>query len=623
MSAIAAIIRFDRGPADPEAIRAMTCAMDYRGPDGIAHWIGDGAALGHCMMHTTVESLTEAQPLASEDGTVHLVMDGWLSHPEELRARLLERGARLRDRSDAELVLKAWQTWGEDCCNHIDGEWAFVIWDERNRTVFAARDHVGLRPLHYHWDGRRLLIASDIAGVLAAGDISARLNPGMVAEHLAVEWHSREETLWQGVMRLPSATAMRLDANGPHLSRYWLPPLEVALRYPREEDYVAHYRELLADSVRRASRTHALLACEVSGGLDSSAVFALAMREQAAGRLLAPDLRGYTYSFPPGGPEDEAEYADAVAAHLDTAITKVAPFLPDRAWFAARSLADRDMAVYPNVAMGVNISRAATGDGARVVLNGEGGDNFMGGMPHYFAEHIVEGDWRALMRSAREDAAELGWRETLGNIARFGIGPLLPEQVRGARRRSRDRRRPAPPILSPRLRELIRQRRINRPASPAAAPAQRTLFARLNDPLFGYMCEYLSRERARGGHELRSPMASRAMVEFAFATPHRLRVRGNLHKHVHREAMAGLLPEKVVRRRSKAHFNFSFERMLDRELTSVIRKLPHCGMEAYVDSDVLDGWIAEYFRAVSEDRRVYDLWAVFGLSLLMQAGVTE
>lgn len=619
MSGFAGILRFDGRPIEADVIRRMTNAMAYRGPDGIAYWSDENAALGHCMFRTTAESLEEMQPHADESGRFVLVMDGWLANPDELRAELAERGARLRNRSDPELVLKAWLTWQERCCDHIEGEYAFLIWDTQRRSAFALRDHVGLRPLHWHWNGKRLLFASDINGILAAGDIERQINSGVVAEHLVFKIRSPDETLWQGVMRLAPAHAMHVDASGPRTSRYWLPPLEVTLRYPREEDYHEHYRELLADSVRRASRTHLPLACDVSGGLDSSAVFALAQRELLAGRLPAPSLRGYTWSFPPGGPEDEAEYADAVAEHLGVALTRVKPFLPDADWFAERSRADCDMAIYPNVAMGVNNAMAISADGARVVLNGEGGDNFLGGMPYYFAEHIMEGDWRALVRSAREDAAELGWGETLGNMLRFGIGPLLPEPVRKMRRRYHASRAAMHPLLSPELRELHRQRAMTKRDSPRAAPNQRTLFSRLTDPYFAYVCEYVSRERSRQGLEPRSPMASRAIVEFAFATPQRLRVRGNLDKHVHREAMVGLLPDKVVRRRTKAHFNFCFERILDKELDCVIGIFPQCGMERFVDYDELLSMWSHGSDSVTQPWRGYELWAVFGLSTLMQA----
>ena len=159
MSGIAAIIRFDGGPVARADIERMTAAMDYRGTDGIAHWTADQAALGHCMLRTTAESLEESQPLANEDASLVLVLDGFIANYEELRRDLLARGARLRDRSEAELVLRAYEAWGEDCPVHIDGEYSFLVWNARRRQVFCARDHAGMRPLHYHWDGRRLIVA--------------------------------------------------------------------------------------------------------------------------------------------------------------------------------------------------------------------------------------------------------------------------------------------------------------------------------------------------------------------------------------------------------------------------------------------------------------------------------
>lgn len=619
MSGIAAILHFDGRPADPQALRRMTRAMDYRGPDGIVHWTDRGAALGHCMLRTTAESLEEVQPLADESGNLHLVMDGWLANPDELRAELLALDARLRDRSDAELMLRAYQTWGADCCNHMDGEWAFLIWDAQNRRAFAARDHIGINPFHWHWNGRRLLVASDASAIIAAGDFEVRFNDSMVAEHLAFELHTAEETLWQGVMRLQPAHSMHIDANGPRVSRYWWPPRSVTLRYPREADYVDHYRELFTDSVRRASRTHLPLACEVSGGLDSSAIFAVALRELKAGRLPAPSIRGYTYSFEPGGPEDEAEYADAVAEHVGVPLVKVEPFLPDVGWFVERARADWDLPCYPNMAMAVNIGEAVRRDGARVVLNGDGGDNFLGGEAHYFAEHIMDRDWNSLVGSAREDAAELGWRRTLANIWHFGVGPLAPAPLRDARRHLGKSRRPVSQLLTPPFRELLQQRRQNHPAQPDAGPAQRTLFSRLTDPYYAYVCEYVAREAARNGHHSRSPMASRALVEFAFSSPQRLRVRGNMVKHVHREAMVGILPDKVVRRRSKATFGFAFERILDKEFEHVVNAYADYGLEKYVDScelDVLKSQIGGLRAGMSPNN---ELWAVFGLEVLLRA----
>ncbi|TAL43579.1 MAG: asparagine synthetase B, partial [Salinibacterium sp.] len=122
MSGIAGIVYFDERPAEAAQIEAMTSAMDYRGPDGIRHWVKGSAAFGQCMLCTTPESLDEIQPLANEDESIVLVMDGRVDNWEELRRKLSQENCPLRTRADAELVLRAFERWGSDCLAHIEGD---------------------------------------------------------------------------------------------------------------------------------------------------------------------------------------------------------------------------------------------------------------------------------------------------------------------------------------------------------------------------------------------------------------------------------------------------------------------------------------------------------------------
>jgi asparagine synthase (glutamine-hydrolysing) len=149
MSGIAGVIHFDDAPVDLGLIETMTSAMAYRGPDGLHHWVEGSVALGQCMLRTTPESLEESQPLTNEDQSLVLVMDGRVDNWEELRRELLSCGAVLRNRADAELVLRAYEIWGRDCLAHIDGEFALVIWDVRRREAFCARDRFGSKPFYY------------------------------------------------------------------------------------------------------------------------------------------------------------------------------------------------------------------------------------------------------------------------------------------------------------------------------------------------------------------------------------------------------------------------------------------------------------------------------------------
>ena len=617
MSGFAVIIDFTGRPIDPAAIAAMTAAMDYRGPDGIAHVIDGAVALGHCMLHTTAESLEEVQPLKNDDGSLILVMDGYLTNWAELRSELLAHGAALRTRADAELVLRAYEQWGDDCPNHIDGEYAFVIWDGRRREAFCVRDHAGMKPLHFAWDGRRLTVASDIAGVLANREVPRRPNRAMIAEHCANEWFSLTETLWQDVNRLKPAHWMRVSAGGIATERHWAPPTEVTIRYPRDEDYFEHYRAVLQDSVRRASRTHLPLGCEVSGGLDSSAIFCVADRLLQAGQLPAPDLIGYTYLFEPGADADEVRYARAVAAHTGRTIREVAPFFPDLGWFRQRGHDDLDIAPYPNAAMAVNIGKAATGEGCRVVLNGEGGDEFLTGKPFHYHEDLTAGDWPAIRRSLNADIADLGTVAALRRFGRYGLAPMLPRRILDFRQKLRANRGPndftSAFWMSDDLEAILKQRRakIDRDEIHAVVNLpRRAMGMAIYEAFLVFARDYLARQCARGGYQLRSPMYSRSFIQFAFATPEHIRLRGAAKKYTHAQAMTNFLPDVVTRRKDKADFMICFERILD------TMQVCFTGQFAERNPDVFDaaGLFALY-RAFREggygEKPSWELWGCF------------
>lgn len=630
LSGIAAIIRFDGGSVAPGEIGRMTAAMHYRGVDGIAHWSdGQGAALGHCMLRTTAESLEEVQPLANEDASLVLVMDGWLSNWEELRSDLLARGARLRTRSDAELVLRAYEAWGEDCPKHIDGEFAFLVWDKRRQVAFCARDLAGLRPFFYHWDGRRLLVASDMAVIVRHPGVEQVLNRGMMAEFMAAEWFNREETLWSGVMRLTPAHWMRFGRDGQSSSRYWMPPMEVSIFYKRDEDYFDHYRELLFDSVRRASRTHLPLGFHVSGGLDSSANFCVAHELLRTGRLPAPSIEGYTYFFAEGGEADEIEYARAVGQYLGRTVREVPPFMPELSWFEQRIDADLDIPSFPNGAMEQSIGKVAVADGCRIILNGEGGDEWMEGKPFFYQELLAARDWRQMGSAFREDLFDLGVWKTARRILRTIYLTTAPELVKSIRTKYYMPRGPNQHNgafwLSDGMQELFFKRRDmygNRELKNISNLSRRDMYFILTIPYMEHIRNFMSRQGARIGYETRSPMYVRRFIEFSFATPERLKIRGTRKKFMHSMALKGLVPDAVLDRRTKAGFSVAFERQLCKAVERLVVPTMDGG-SGNVDRDGIARLFARFCQNPESGTGMWELWSIFVCERLVEMAASR
>jgi asparagine synthase (glutamine-hydrolysing) len=618
MSGIAGIVRFDDGPIEAGRIEKMTAAMPYRGPDGINHWVRGSVALGHCMLRTTQDAFEEKQPLANEDETLVLVLDGWLSNWQELRAELLVRGVRLRSRADAELVLRAYEAWGPECLSHIDGDFAFVIWDARQRRAFCARDRVGNKPFNYHWDGTTLIFASELHAILAVPGVPESLNTGIVAELLAAEWTSRDETFWKGIFRLMAAHQMVVDSSGPHLTQYWLPDLFTALPYAREEEFIEHYRGLLEDTVRRMARSHAPLACEVSGGLDSSALFAVADALLRQGRLPAPGLDGYTLKFDDDSHANELDYSRAVAQHVGRPVHEVTPSRMSLDWYREQARHYRNFPSYPNGTMGLGIRAEARVRGSRVLMGGDGGDQWLCGSRIYYADALAARSWRELRDSIAIDRSSAGLPASLWWILRYGFYPLLPDVARRGLRRvvtsdrqgGIDTRAWLAPALKADLRtQLDKQRHVL--VMKTRWVSQRGNMLTLSSGFSVFARELEERMAASTGIELRRPFFSQDMIQFSLSTPERWRLRGNWDKYLHRMALRGLLPETVRWRQSKAEFTTTFDwyrSQLEELLTS---ELPGWA-GAWVDAEHVSRLVQAKVRTPAmRSVKLRSMWSLF------------
>lgn len=628
MSGIAGIIHFDGSPVEPGQIEAMTASLRHRGPDGIRHWRLGGVALGHCMLRTTPESLDEAQPWANEDESLVLVMDGRVDNWEELRRELLGKGALLRTRADAELVLRAYDVWGAGFLSHIDGDFALVIWDARRRQAFCARDRLGNKPFFYHRDATTLVFASEVRPVLESPWVEAVRNESKLVEILADQWHSRDQTLWTGVLRLDAAHVLNVASTGAKLLKYWEPDLSEALDCRTDQDHVDCYRTLLSDTVRRLSRSHRPLACEVSGGLDSSALMCVAARLRASGVLPAPDVRGYTLRFPAGGGADEIGYARAVGEFLGNPIRELPPTHRGPSWYLEEGHRLRDFPGYPNGVMHQGLWQAAVADGAVALFTGVGGDQWLQGRRGYYEEELQQHCWRNVWECFQADANAYSWRSAARWLARFGVYPLLPGRVRkawhglravgSAQANSLDAY-----WLSPAAQRQLAAGREHAAAARAEVPlrraGQRHLMINLRYGFDTLGAELAERQGAALGLEIRHPFRTHRIVQFAFATPERMRLRGAVNKYHHVQALRGWMPDTVLRRQDKAEFSQTFLAAIG-EAAQQFERLADRGLDGALDPAGLRALLAAYRRAPTEGWQAWALWNAVGCAAALGVG---
>ena len=531
----------------------MAASVEARQPEGNTFLLDAAAGLAASVLHSTAQSLEGAQPHRSEDGQLALAFDGYLANNEELRRDLVARGCILRDASDAELVLRAYEQWGDACATHLEGEFALVINDLCAGRAFCVRDHYGLRPLYYACEKDHLLVASDVATLVAALDREPEPNLEFLAQVLADDIYSTSDTVWKGIHRLPSAHGLRFSNGRVQLSRYYSLPTEVTRAYADDRDYIEEYREVFRDSVRRAS--------EVSGGLDSSAVLAMAHRLLGEGALQASDVRAYTLAGIPDTLSDEVEYARAVTDHLGCDLYETPLFHPPLEWFDRQSAEEFDLATYPNGVQSLAMEQKMRADGVRVVLNGAGGDQWLEGSDASIEQNLQGLHLARLLRPYRAEFSSRGLGSGLAFSTRRTILALLPDRVRRMLRDIQtlpdEASSGVPCYIAPDFAMRIRAGRARLLEDAPRERIARTKFAMFESPFARFGHDLMKRQHARLGLESRSPMMSRRFIEFCASVPEDVKRRGKADRWMHRQAMVGLLPQRVVERRGKANFPVS------------------------------------------------------------------
>lgn len=609
---------FSRGPAEPQRLEIMLAGMADRAFDGEGRWVQGRFALGCAMLHTTAEALEAGLPHTNEDGSLAVVLDGHLTNWAELRRDLKERGAVLRNRSDAELVLRAYEQWGEGCADRIEGEFAFIVADTRRHRIFAARDHHGTKPLFYHAGPDSLVIASDIKAVLGGLDHVPEPNRDYLIGIAAMQFHLPEETVWRGVSRLLQAHCLTFDGVRCDTGRYYDLPLGEVIHYKSDAEYAEHYRAVLFDSVRRVSRSHCPLAIAVSGGLDSSAVFGIAHQLEAQGQLLAPGFRGYTLAAEPGTTAYEVPYARAAAAHVGRDLVEVPLFKPSLDWYTARARADADLPTTTNGAMTMGIEQRIHADGARVYLTGEGGDEWLQGNNFYYSEMLRAAELGKFWQALREDAQEQGWPAAARAALRVGLSTFVPDALRRARRYRQRRKAYGQHSdlfwLTPEARAVLsRQSALYQdalPRDPRAASKTNLFYS----PPSAFGRAIMERHGNMNGVEYRHPMLTRQFIAFSLATPERLRRRGGVTKVIHRIAMQGVLPPEVLNRHTKADFESD---RTDREMAAFCEGPGRAFLEDFYDTAGIHRLIASVRSSPLDEDYSWEIWGAYAVAAFL------
>ena len=566
MSGICGIVALDGSGPGKVDLEAILEPLKRRGPDGSGTWFGERAALGHALLATTPEALVERLPLHHGESGCSITADARLDNRDELLGKVGRTSAG-EVIGDGELILRAYLKWGEDCVDHLLGDFAFAIWDERSRRLFCARDQIGMRQLAYcHLPGRLFVFATEPSAVLRHAAVPKEMNLGRIADFLDdLEHFSLSETFYEAVSRLPPAHTLVVDRNGLRLRKYWRlqsPPL---LRLTSNDEYVEAFLDVFRTAVERRLRSQGRVGAMLSGGMDSSSVVAV------AAELLNEQGRGPLPTFSAVGPDSQtcpetrAIHEAAQIAGIEPHFISFADLDPYRE--ALIRLTKEGLEPFDGQMTLIRaVYLAAHRAGLTVVLDGVAGDAAFYSDSRV-ARLLSRGCFRQAYREARGERQIWGPDWQVWKVLGIAAGRAwVPRRARAFRRRVawwwRDRRIGRSGLISEDFAEFtdLRRRRKELRARDAH-------FERLDDCERARRIEHanliVGRERydriaSDVAIEPRDPFMDVRVIEFGLSLPWEQLQSGGWPKLLLRRAMHGTLPESVRWRQGKEHLGAAF-----------------------------------------------------------------
>ena len=557
MCGIAGILSADPGQITEQRLKKMTDAIAHRGPDGQGRWISPSgsAGLGSCRLSIIDLSPAGAQPMHYLDRYT-LIHNGEIYNYRELRRLLQLKGYSFSSRTDTEVIMAAYDLYGTSCLQHLDGMFAFALWDEQEKTLFLARDRFGEKPLFVYQDSSQFLFASEMKALWAAG-IKKDSNPAMLFNFITLGYTQNpadgSETFFRHINKIPARSFLLYHAPSQQsqISQYWDPYPEEGSAIPTieksERVVMETFAALLADSVNKRLRSDVSIGTSLSGGLDSSTI--------VASILSQPDppqkLPTFSAVFP-GFAKDESTYISLLKGHFSLENYQTTPD-------AADLIRDFEKLVHhqeepfqsSSIYAQFSVFGLAASRHVKVLLDGQGADELLAGYPKYYSWY-----WRELYRSdkktlALELAAAKGFDTPEDWNWKNRLAALLPEYAW----RYQKKRRAALQLDNKDLsRDFVRQSGISYYHLPPVAGLNGILYYNALMNGMEELLRYADRNSMAHGVEVRLPFLDHRLAEFLFSLPAHFKIREGWTKWLLRKSAEPMLPAGIAWRRDKVGY---------------------------------------------------------------------
>jgi asparagine synthase (glutamine-hydrolysing) len=559
----------------------MAKTLGHRGPDGSRVWTDGSVGLGHVMLRTTPESLSENLPLADESRAIAITADARIDNRDDLISNLWgsdtltlhpsPRGMQgeggksdltLKEPpgviTDSQIILRAYETWDEKCTDKLIGDFAFCIVDRRRHTMFCARDASGDRPFYYYLSDKVFVFGSEIRPLFSLPEVPRQLNETMVGDYLIGMFDDQSSTFFKGILRLPPGHSITIGPDWLRTRHYWSLDPDKELRLGSDDQYADAFREIFTEAVRCRLRSAYSVMSSLSGGLDSSSVTCVArdiLTRSGDGQLPTVSL---VYD---GVPEcDESDYINAVIAlggiephYFHGEQVGPLPYVDCDPW-------EHDDPFDAPSSYSASLGGLVSGLGVRITLDGIDGDTTVCLGHGYLPDLFRAGHWLELISETKALAGSLQcgfW----GLLWRKAVKPLAPAGLRrtwrilsGRGERPWDRDTFINLDFAGRigLRERFHALQAHRLGPPGNSRLMHWYEMTWGGII--HQIESMNKVSARFGIEVRHPFRDRRLMEFCLAIPPEQKLYRGLNRMVMRRAMADILPKQVLCRGNKVDF---------------------------------------------------------------------
>jgi len=623
MCGICGIVDHKGSLATRDRVLAMADRLSHRGPDDQGVYLSSPStprsALGHRRLSIIDLSPLGHQPMANEDESAWIVLNGEIYNYKDLRKELEGKGHQFRSHTDTETVMHLYEEYGEECVKYLRGMFAFAIWDEKKKTLFAARDRAGKKPFLYFKEGSVFCFASEFASILESGLIRKEIEPVSIDQYLTFGYIPSPRTIYKGIMKLPPAHTLLLRGGEVTIKRYW------DLDYSKkiiisEEDASNELIRLLEDAVKIRLYSDVPLGAFLSGGIDSSAIVAL------MSRIGSGAVKTFSIGFTEKA-YDELKFARMVAERFNTDhnelivkpdALKVLPLLVER-----YGEPYADSSCVPTYYLCNQTRKYVT-----VALNGDGGDELFAGYERYQAMLISERYRKipSLMRRGIKGLVSLlpdsiNQKNKLRRFKRFFDGidmPFAPRYLRWIGLMSDGLKAD---IYSRDFKTVTQNSDPSDPLKPYLGlyPSQGVLDPVLSADTHTYLPDDLLVKvdiaSMANSLEARSPFLDHKVMEFAASLPPEFKMKNLVKKYILKKALHGIIPDENIYR-SKMGFGVPvgdwFRGELKELLTDTLLS-DKCAGRGYFDDIAVEMMVSDHI----EGRRdyTYQLWALLMLEL--------